>query len=77
MSILLVKIKLVSSLKRIAGFDFKEIEISSPIPLREIIDLNLPDERIVVIINETQGGNMDSLIKNDDYVMLSPLFGGG
>ena len=67
----------MSSLKRIAGFDIKEIEISSPTPLREIINLNLPDERIVVIINETQGGTMDSLIKNEDYVMLSPLFGGG
>ncbi|MCE7733677.1 MAG: MoaD/ThiS family protein [Candidatus Heimdallarchaeota archaeon] len=67
----------MSSLKRIVGFDLKEIEISKPTPLREIIDLNLPDERIVVIINETQGGTMDSIINNDDYVMLSPLFGGG
>ncbi len=67
----------MSSLKRIAGFDIKEIKISKPTPLRELIDLNLPDERIVVIINETQGGTMDSLLKNDDYVMLSPLFGGG
>ena len=67
----------MSSLKRIAGFDVKDIEISRPTPLRDLIDLNLPDERIVVIINETQGGTMDSIIQNDDYVMLSPLFGGG
>ena len=67
----------MSSLKRIAGFDVKDIEISRPTPRRDLIDLNLPDERIVVIINETQGGTMDSIIQNDDYVMLSPLFGGG
>ena len=73
----MVKIKLISSLKRIAGFDFKEIEISEPTPLKELIELKISHERIVVIINETQGGTMDSIIKNEDYVMLSPVFGGG
>ena len=48
-----------------------------PTPLKELINLDISHERIVVIINETQGGTMDSIIKNDDYVMLSPVFGGG
>jgi hypothetical protein len=73
----LVKIKLISSLKKIAGFNLKEIEISKPTVLREIITFDLPDDSIVVIINETQGGTMDSIVKNDDYVLLSPLHGGG
>ncbi|MHA2029654.1 MAG: hypothetical protein ACXAC2_13210 [Candidatus Kariarchaeaceae archaeon] len=73
----MVKIKLISSLKRIAGFELKEFNISKPTPIKELVNFELPDERIVVIINDRQGGTMDSLVSNDDYVLLSPLFGGG
>lgn len=73
----LVTIKLISSLKRIAGFEIKEFIISKPTPLKEIIKLDLASEQIFVVINETEGGSMESIIKNSDYVLLSPIFGGG
>ena len=73
----LVRIKLISSLKRIAGFEIKDFEIHRPTPLKEIIKFEIPDEHIFVVINETEGGTMESIIKNDDYVLLSPVFGGG
>ncbi|OLS28216.1 MAG: hypothetical protein HeimC2_08710 [Candidatus Heimdallarchaeota archaeon LC_2] len=73
----MVRIKLISSLKRIAGFETKEVEIKIPTPLKEIINFDLPNEHIFVVINETKGGSMNSIIENDDYVLLSPIFGGG
>ena len=73
----MVRIKLISSLKRFAGFDFKEISIDKPTPLRDLVNIDLTNEQIFVIINETKGGTMESIIENDDYVLLSPIFGGG
>lgn len=73
----MVKIKLIGGLKRKLGFDEKEFSIDQPTPLRDLLDLSLDDDRLVILINETSGGKLDTIIKNEDYIMISPVFGGG
>lgn len=60
-----------------AGFYQKEISLETPTILRELVNFpNVPDEMIIVLINE-KGGKMDSLISNRDEVKILPMVGGG
>ena len=60
-----------------AGFKEKEFVITKPTKLRDIISFDLPEERLVIIINDITGGTPDTELKPDDRVMMSPVFGGG
>ena len=73
----MASIKLVGYLKKIGGFEYKEVDLSEPTQLRELVTFsNFPENRLVILINE-KGGKMNSLIQNTDEVKILPVVGGG
>ena len=67
-------------MRDLLGFKEKEVVIDKPRPLREIIDVDklsvLEPERIIVLVNH-QYANFDTVVKNEDYVAILPVIGGG
>ncbi|MCD6484952.1 MAG: MoaD/ThiS family protein [Candidatus Odinarchaeota archaeon] len=76
----MVRIKALGVMRDLLGFKEKEIIIDKPRPLREIIDVEklsaLEPERIIILVNH-QYANFDTAIKNEDYVAILPVIGGG
>ncbi|MHA2250996.1 MAG: MoaD/ThiS family protein [Candidatus Kariarchaeaceae archaeon] len=73
----MISIRAVSYLKKVVGFSEKKFDPDKPTPVRELVDLtSLPDERIIVIIND-KGGQLDTEVHKDDTVVLLPVVGGG
>ncbi len=72
----MVTIRLVSYLEKMAGFREKEIKIEEPTRVRDLIAFDLPDERLMVVVDDI-GGDLDTVVDNDSRVVISPIFGGG
>ncbi|MDH5402534.1 MAG: MoaD/ThiS family protein [Candidatus Heimdallarchaeota archaeon] len=70
-------VRLIGYFSSIAGYSEKEFIIDQPIKVRDIVNFpNIPEERIIVLINE-KGANLDSIINSTDYVKIFPVIGGG
>lgn len=50
--------------------------MEKPIPLREMLPSPFPETNIIILINEKVGG-LDSLIQDEDSVVLMPILSGG
>ena len=72
----MVRIKLVSYLSTMMKWREKEMNITKPTRVGDLISIPLPEDRIIILINE-KGGNYDSLVSNDDEVKIFPVVGGG
>ncbi len=72
----MVTIRLVSYLEKMAGFREKEIKIEEPTRVRDLIAFDLPDERLMVVVDDI-GGDLDTVVDNESRVVISPIFGGG
>ena len=76
----MVRIKTLGVIRDLLGFKEKEIIINKPCPLREIINVEklsvIEPERIIVLVNH-QYANFDTIVKNEDYVAVMPVIGGG
>ena len=73
----MVTIRIVSYLKDISGYEEKSFKIDRSTQIRELVSFpNIPDNRLVVLVNE-KGARMDSLVKDDDKVVILPVVGGG
>jgi len=72
-----ITIRLVSYLKKIAGFKEKSFIIDKATKIGDLISFNISPERLVIILNHTEGGDLETIVAEDTYVLISPLFGGG
>ena len=72
----MVRIKLISYLSTMMKWREKEFYVISPTKVGDLISIPLPDDRIIILINE-KGGNFDSLVDNGDEVKIFPVVGGG
>ncbi len=73
----MVVIQAVSYLKDVVGFDEKSFIIDEPTKIRDLVSISkIPDERVIVLINE-RGGKLDNKVFADDKVVLLPVVGGG
>ncbi|MHA2170323.1 MAG: MoaD/ThiS family protein [Candidatus Kariarchaeaceae archaeon] len=73
----MVTIRIVSYLKEITGYEERTIKIDNSIQIRELVSFpNIPDNRLVVLVNE-KGAKMDNFVKDDDRVVILPVVGGG
>ena len=52
------------------------ISIQKSQKLRDLLPVKLPEERIIVLIN-MKGADFDSLLHNDDTVLILPFISGG
>ncbi|MHA2253662.1 MAG: MoaD/ThiS family protein [Candidatus Kariarchaeaceae archaeon] len=73
----MVTIRIVSYLKEITGYEEKTIKIDTSIQIRELVSFpDIPDNRLVVLVNE-RGAKMDSYVQDDDKIVILPVVGGG
>jgi molybdopterin converting factor small subunit len=72
----LADLKFFGYLADIVGARAKEVSLEKPVALREILPFPFPETNIIILINQNVG-NLDSLIKNEDSVVLMPMLSGG
>jgi len=72
----LAKLKFFGYLADIAGARAKEMSLEKPVALREILPSPFPEKNIIVLINQ-KTGSLDSLIKDEDSIVLMPILSGG
>ena len=72
----MAELKFFGYLAEIVGARTKEMRLEKPVVLREILPSPFPEKNIIILINQ-KVGNLDSLIKNEDSVVLMPILSGG
>ena len=72
----MAELKFFGYLAEIVGARAKEMSLENPVALREILPSRFPETNIIILINQ-KVGNLDSLIKNEDSVVLMPILSGG
>jgi molybdopterin converting factor small subunit len=72
----LAELKFFGYLADVVGARTKEMSLEKPIALREILPSPFPETNIIILINQ-KVGSLDSLIKNEDLVVLMPILSGG
>ncbi len=59
-----------------AGNRSQEVLLERPRRLRDLLPSPFPEQDIVILINQ-KVGNLDSMIQNEDRVVLMPMISGG
>ncbi|MBP1715019.1 MAG: ThiS family [Deltaproteobacteria bacterium] len=72
----MAELKFFGYLSDIAGARAKEINLESPVALRELLPASFPEKNVIILINQ-KAGHLDSLIQNEDRVVLMPVLSGG
>jgi molybdopterin converting factor small subunit len=72
----LAKLKFFGYLADIVGSRVKEMSLEKPVALREILPSSFPEKNIIILINQ-KAASLDSLIKDEDSVVLMPILSGG
>jgi molybdopterin converting factor small subunit len=72
----MAEFKFLGYLADIYGKKRVKITLDSARKLRDILGVEFPEDRAIVLINRT-AGNFDSLISNDDKVVIMPMISGG
>ena len=72
----MAELKLFGYLADIVGTRAKEVSLEKPTALRKILPSPFPDTNIIILINE-KVGTLDSLIMDEDSVVLMPVLSGG
>jgi molybdopterin converting factor small subunit len=53
-----------------------KIPLENPRKLRDILEVEFPEDRSIVLVNQ-RVGNFDSLIRNGDTIVIMPMISGG
>ena len=69
-------LRFVGFIAELAGARQMEVRLERPTPLRDILEIRLPEERTIVLINQ-EGGTLDSLVHDEDTVTVLPVVSGG
>ena len=72
----MAEIKFFGYLVEIVGTRAKEVRLEKPVALRGILPSSFPEANIIILINQ-KPGTLDSLIRDEDAVVLMPVLSGG
>lgn len=72
----MAELKFFGYLSGLAGRRRQEVHLQKPVPLREILPPHFPETNIIILINE-KAGSLDSMIQNEDTIVLMPILSGG
>ena len=72
----MVEIKFIGFIAEKMGTQGVKASLKQPMELRDMLEVELSEDRCIVLINH-KGGTLDSLIKNGDKVMILPVVSGG
>ncbi|MBT8330845.1 MAG: MoaD/ThiS family protein [Deltaproteobacteria bacterium] len=69
-------IKFVGFLRDIIKKQQVEVYLKDPKKVRDLLPSVLPEDNIIVLINQ-KGATLDSIVENDDKVLILPVISGG
>ena len=72
----MAEFKFIGYLAEIAGKREVKIVLENPRKLRDILGIEFPEKRSIVLINQ-HVENFDSLVRNGDNVVIIPIISGG
>lgn len=72
----MAELKFFGYLADIVGARAKEVTLEKPLALKEILPSPFPETNIIILINQ-KVGNLESMIRNEDSVVLMPILSGG
>jgi molybdopterin converting factor small subunit len=72
----MAEFQFIGYLAEVIGEREKEIVLEKPRKLRDILGMELSEERTIVLINQ-KAGTFDSVIQNGDKVAILPIISGG
>jgi len=72
----MAELKFLGYLTDKAGKRSQEVLLEKPQRLRDLLPSPFPEQDIIILINH-KVGNLDSLIQNEDRVVLMPMISGG
>jgi molybdopterin converting factor small subunit len=72
----MAELRFLGYLAEIHGKKREQISLENPRKLREILGVGFPENRSIVLING-RVGNFDSVIRNEDKVVVMPMISGG
>ena len=72
----MAELKFLGYLADKAGKRSREVLLEKPQRLRDLLPSLFPEQDIIILINH-KVGSLDSLIQNEDRVVLMPMISGG
>jgi molybdopterin converting factor small subunit len=72
----MAEFRFLGYLAEIYGKKRERISLENPRKLREILGIEFPENRSIVLING-RVGNFDGLIRDGDKVVIMPMISGG
>ena len=72
----MAEFKFIGFIAEKMGAQGKKVSIKQPMKLRNLLEVELSEDRCIILINHERG-TLDSLIKNGDKVMILPVVSGG
>ena len=72
----MVEIKFIGFIAEKVGSQGLNVSLKQPMKLKEMLEVELSEDRCIVLINHERG-SLDSLIQNGDKVMIMPVVSGG
>jgi molybdopterin converting factor small subunit len=72
----LAELKFLGYLSKVVGTREEDLVLDKPTPLRKILPSSFPEKDIIVLI-DNKVGDLDSLIENENSVILMPVLSGG
>jgi molybdopterin converting factor small subunit len=72
----LAELKFLGYLSKVVGTREENLVLDKPTPLRKVLPPSFPEKDIIILI-DNKVGDLDSLIKNDNSVILMPILSGG
>jgi len=72
----MAEFRFLGYLAEIFGEKRVEISLENPKKLRDILKVEFPEDRSIVLINQ-RAGNFDSIIRNGDKVVIMSMISGG
>ncbi len=72
----MAQLKFLGYLAEVAGGRTREIALKEPARLREMLPQSFPEENIIILIDD-KVGTLDSVVQNENSVVLMPILSGG
>ena len=72
----MAELKFLGYLADKAGKRSQEVLLEKPQRLRDLLPSPFPEQDIVILINQ-KVGSLDSMVQNEDRVILMPMISGG
>ena len=72
----MAELKFLGYLADKVGKRSQEVLLESPQRLRDLLSLPFPEQDIIILVNQ-KVGSLDSMVQNEDRVILMPMISGG